>query len=73
VLLSPKEKRKVDTIEKILAGFRPGERVLVARNNEGTRGKKGVLINYEVIPKGWNVRLDSGHIQFYYTKNLDLI
>lgn len=71
--LSPKEKRRVDAVMKILAGFRRGARVVVARNNTNTRGSKGVLINYDPHNKGWEVRLADGHTQFYYTKNLDLI
>ena len=71
--LSPKEKRKVDAVLEILAGFRPGARVVVARRNNRIRGSKGVLVSYEIHDKGWHVRLDAGHTQFFYTKNLDLI
>ncbi len=71
--LSSKEKAKIDKIKKILVGFNPGKRVIVARNNTGTRGMEGILIEYEIGHRGWRVRLDVGRTQFYYQKNLDLI
>lgn len=73
--LSPEEKARVKAVKEILIGFRPGRRVIVARNNPGTRGMKGVLIEYGKGKgyRGWQVRLDGGHTQFYYQKNLDLL
>lgn len=71
--LSHKEKKRVDAVTKILAGFRPGARVIIARKNYATRGEKGTLLYRDVPNKGWDVRLDSGPRQFFYEENLDLI